>query len=356
MGVDLKTKQWGEFFIEDIFIIKSGKRLTKAEMKSGVMPFIGASDSNNGITAYISNTNDSFDSNVLGVNYDGSVVENFYHPYKALFSDSVKRLSFKHIKGNKFLYLFAKSVILQQKSKYQYAYKFNEGRMLRQKILLPIDCQGEPDYLFMEQYMREKERQLVDKYKEYLSFKINDLELTGGGVALLDNKAWGEFFIEDIFHINAGKRLTKLEMKHGKTPFIGASDSNNGITAYVSNTNSSLSSNVLGVNYNGSVVENFYHPYKALFSDDVKRLSFKHVEGNEFVYLFAKSVILQQKNKYQYAYKFNEGRMSRQKVLLPINNQGEPDYGCMENYMKQLEYQKLSTYLARKKTIEFNHA
>ena len=45
-------------------------------------------------------------------------------------------------------------------------------------------------------------------------------------------------------------------------------------------------SNVLGVNYNRSVVENFYHPYKAIFSDDVKRLSLKEVEGNEFLYLF----------------------------------------------------------------------
>lgn len=84
MNMDLKTKRWGEFFIEDIFIIRAGKRLTKAKMKSGAIPFIGASDSNNGVTAYVSNTNDSLDSNVLGVNYNGSVVENFYHPYKAL--------------------------------------------------------------------------------------------------------------------------------------------------------------------------------------------------------------------------------------------------------------------------------
>lgn len=158
--------------------------------------------------------------------------------------------------------------------------------------------------------------------------------------------------MEDIFHINAGKRLTKLEMKKGKTPFIGASDSNNGITAYVVNTNSSLDSNLLGVNYNGSVVENFYHPYKALFSDDVKKLSFKHINGNEFLYLFAKSVILQQKSKYQYAYKFNEGRMLRQKILLPVNKQGAPDYVYMENYMKHLGYQKLNAYLQGKASVQ----
>lgn len=49
-------------------------------MQSGTKPFIGASDSNNGVTAFVGNTNASEDRNVLGVNYNGSVVENFYHP------------------------------------------------------------------------------------------------------------------------------------------------------------------------------------------------------------------------------------------------------------------------------------
>lgn len=62
-------------------------------------------------------------------------------------------------------------------------------------------------------------------------------------------------------------------------PFIGAADSNNGITNFASNTNKLLDKNVLGVNYNGSVVENFYHPYECIFSDDVKRISFNDNEG-----------------------------------------------------------------------------
>jgi hypothetical protein len=173
-------------------------------------------------------------------------------------------------------------------------------------------------------------------------------------VGVLSEKGFGEFFIEDIFKIKAGKRLTKAAMTKGVIPFIGASDSNNGITNFVSNTNSSLDSNVLGVNYNGSVVENFYHPYQAMFSDDVKRLSLKEIEGNEFLYLFAKTVILKQKSKFQYAYKFNEERMSRQKILLPITSQGSPDYAYMENYIKQLEHSKLVKYLELKKYNNFH--
>lgn len=69
---------------------------------------------------------------------------------------------------------------------------------------------------------------------------------------------WKPFVISDIFTILPGKRLTKAAMKVGKRPFIGATDSNNGITAWVDNTNESLDKLVLGVNYNGSVVETFF--------------------------------------------------------------------------------------------------
>ena len=191
--------------------------------------------------------------------------------------------------------------------------------------------------------MRDLEQKKIAKYKSFIANRIkNSKSLT---LEKLRDKEWKEFFIEKIFHINSGKRLTKTMMKKGKTPFIGASDSNNGITEWTSNTNISLDSNILGVNYNGSVVENFYHPYKALFSDDVKRFTLRERNGNKYLYLFFKNIILKQKNKYEYGYKFNEKRMKRQKILLPINAQNEPDYEYMEQYMRVKEHEKLLQYL-----------
>jgi len=137
-------------------------------------------------------------------------------------------------------------------------------------------------------------------------------------------------------------------MRCGDTPFAGASDANNGITGFVSNTNASLDSNVLGVNYNGSVVHSFYHPYKALFSDDVKRFSFRSTPGNPYLYLFASTMLFKQKEKYAYGYKFNERRMRRQSILLPVNVEGMPDYPAMEQFMTQLEWRKIRLWLDSK--------
>ena len=161
----------------------------------------------------------------------------------------------------------------------------------------------------------------------------------------LDEKIWRPFFIEEIFEISPGKRLTKAEMISGDTPFVGASDSNNGVTAFVGNENVSADENVLGVNYNGSVGECFYHPYHCLFSDDVKRFKLKNRAGNKYIYHFLATAIKQQQGKYSYGYKFNESRMRRQKIFLPVTDDGSPDYEFMENYIRVHEEKILQRYL-----------
>lgn len=80
--------------------------------------------------------------------------------------------------------------------------------------------------------------------------------------------------------MNNGVRLTKADMQPGSTPFVGASEANNGITMFTGSSNDSMDSNVLGVNYNGSIGYSFYHPYAALFSDDVKRVKWKDFQHN----------------------------------------------------------------------------
>ncbi|WP_426461629.1 restriction endonuclease subunit S [Mycoplasma hafezii] len=161
----LSNVPWKEFFLSEICEIRSGIRLTKSEMNDGEIPFIGATEFNNGITSFISNTNESLDSNILGVNYNGSVCDSFYHPYQCVFSDDVKRLSFINPSAqNKYCYLFLKQMITQQKIKYKYGYKFNAERMKKQKIMLPVDENNNVNYVFMESFMKVKELKLILSY------------------------------------------------------------------------------------------------------------------------------------------------------------------------------------------------
>lgn len=139
-------------------------------MDSGDLPFIGATELNNGVTNWIKTPNETRDHNVLGVNYNGSVAEAFYHPYNCVFSDDVKRLHLKNADDGKYILLFCGMLIRKQKIKYTYGYKFNGNRMARQKILLPTTDDGQPDYEYMTQYAKAV---MFRKYKKYLEYAQN---------------------------------------------------------------------------------------------------------------------------------------------------------------------------------------
>ena len=337
----LEECNWKAFALKDVFDeIQRGKRLKTDDHIAGSMPYVSSSSIDNGVDNFIGNKDGVriFEDCITLAN-SGSVGMAFYQPFKFVASDHVTKLKLSF--SNKYIYLFLANQVSKLAEKYSFNREINDARINREYIVLPINSKDEPDYAFMEEYMREVERQQKEKYKAHIQKKIEEL----GDVEKLEDKEWKAFNIDDIFIVGSGVRLTKDNQKIGNRPFIGSTDSNNGITEFVSNTNESLDRNVLGVNYNGSVVENFYHPYEAVFSDDVKRLHLKNFEDNKFVYLFIKSAILQQKVKYQYGYKFNGERMKRQSIMLPVNSEGEPDYVFMENYMKRKEMEMLKRYV-----------
>lgn len=343
----LKDVEWREFFISDIFTkIQRGKRLTKGNQQAGEMPYVSSTASNNGVDNFISNLSGvRIFENCLTLANSGSVGSTFFHHYQFVASDHVTALQMEQ--SNKYVYLFISTLIKRLEEKYSFNREINDKRIQREKILLPVNSEGKPDWQFMENFMRQIEQNKIQTLLRYYN-SLNYMEnCSGGGVAFCRTQIkWAVFAIEEVCEILSGVRLTKQDMMVGNMPFVGASDSNNGITAFVANQNSSLDKNVLGVNYNGSVVENFYHPYECLFSDDVKRLKIKSENADKYAYLFLKAMILQQKSKYQYGYKFNATRMSRQKIMLPENENGQPDWVYMSNYMQQIELRQIMRYLS----------
>lgn len=339
--LNLNDREWRPFFLTELFPqIQRGKRLKTENHVPGKTPYVSSSALNNGVDNFISNTEKvRIFSDCISLANSGSVGSSFYEPFPFVASDHITHL--KNEKYNKYHYLFIASILNRLSQKYNFNREINDNRISREKIMLPVDVAGNLDLDFMEQYIKERESQLIQKYKDFIGKNIQ----SGGVLTDLKLVKWKAFYINEIFSISAGKRLTKADMDSGRIPFIGATDSNNGITNWVATPNSSFDKNVLGVNYNGSVVENFYHPYGCIFSDDVKRLHLREHADNKYILLFFKTVILQQKVKYTYGYKFNGQRMERQKILLPVNEKDHPDYKFMEQYGKQIMLQKYQQYL-----------
>lgn len=58
-------------------------------------------------------------------------------------------------------------MILQQKEKYRYAYKFNGDRMARQKVMMPVDSYAKIDFNFMKRCVTSKElKHIIDIIKD----------------------------------------------------------------------------------------------------------------------------------------------------------------------------------------------
>lgn len=184
--------------------------------------------------------------------------------------------------------------------------------------------------------------------REYLFNGCDDIARVDDYVEIpsLEEKDWTEFPLAEIFTVDAGKRLETRNKIPGKRPFIGATDNGNGITGFVGNDNSSKDRNVLGVNYNGAPCIAFYHPYECIFTDDVKRLHLINHDDTPALLLFFVSVFARQRAKYNYGYKFNEQRMLRQKLMLPVTDSGKPNYEYMEQYAKNMMLRKYKQYLS----------
>jgi hypothetical protein len=341
--MNLSNVTWSEFYISDIFSIQSGKRLTKTEMTKGKRPFVGASDSNNGITEFIGNKNASLDRNVLGVNYNGSVAENFYHPYECLFSDDVKRFHLKNVPDNKYIYLFFKAIILRQKEKYQYGYKFNELRMKRQKILLPVNDFHEPDYGFMEEYMRTKEKQIIEQYKLYVENIYRYGEL-----ALRPVNEWHEFRIGELFVLDYGrsKGLNHLkEVKNG-VPYLGATNQNNGVLCFVKPIKKLIQKgNCIAFirNGEGSMGYSVYKAEDFIATSDITAGYNPNI--NRYSGMFITTVADRVRGKYNFGYKRSGTRLANETLLLPVDIKGNPDFKYMEDYMLQVEAKQLQKYI-----------
>lgn len=145
--------------------------------------------------------------------------------------------------------------------------------------------------------------------------------------------------MEDVCEIQSGKDIYERDRVEGMTPYITATANQNGIGYFIGNDNVTLEKECLSVNRNGSVGYSFYHNYFALFGNDTRKLKLKF--QNKYVGLFISRVITHQRVKYGYGYKMGTARLKRQKIMLPIDKNGSPNYSYMIDQMKWLEFKEI---------------
>ncbi len=350
MEISLKNREWKKYFFTEIFKIyssSSGIDKNKLILKSGVIPYITRSERNNGVDLFICKQDDKYNidnSNVITIGLDTQTV--FYQSNIFYTGQNIQILENKNL--NKLIATFLIPLIERQME------KFNWGgngatltRLKRSKILLPTTSKGDLDYGFMEDFMLEKEQKKVKTYTDYISKRIKELENTENIVSITEKK-WREFEIGKLFTLFQGKSkgLNHLTKANKGVNYLGATNLTNGVLCQINrDTNLIQKGNAIAFirNGEGSMGYSIYKAEDFIATSDISVGYNPNLNKN--IGFFITTVADKVRGKYNFGYKRSAKRLKKEKIMLPINENKEPDYEYMENYTKKLELHKLKNYL-----------
>ena len=154
----------------------------------------------------------------------------------------------------------------------------------------------------------------------------------------VSTKAWGDFRVADLFDVKKGKRLTKEDQTDGQTPYVGAIDSNNGVSNHIGQK-AIHEGGTISLSYNGSVGEAFYQPEPFWATDDVNVFYPKPgTRLNQWTGLFVCAILRQEKYRYSYGRKWVLESMNDTVIRLPQTREGKPNWDEMERRVRALPY------------------
>ncbi|ADU69577.1 restriction endonuclease subunit S [Pantoea sp. At-9b] len=152
--IELDLSSFKPFRYDDIFEIDRGRGPRKKELNGrGKHPFVSASEFNNGVTSKTDH-DPMHQAGVISVVRNGNSVANAFYQDRPFCSTEDVHIFTPKFNMNKYVALFLCALIKKERYRYSYGRKWGIARMKESLIFLPVDGVGEPDWLFMERYIK----------------------------------------------------------------------------------------------------------------------------------------------------------------------------------------------------------
>ncbi len=156
--LELNTDTWKEFSLTDVFSLSLGKPIHKIQIfesvDDGVTPYITRTAKNNGTELFLdsSNLGDKVSKgNCITIGAEG--LKSFYQKEDFLTGNKINILRNKEINLHRALFICTVlDFIIEEK--YTYGRAVVKNRLENEKIKLPVDKNGNPDWQFMEDYIK----------------------------------------------------------------------------------------------------------------------------------------------------------------------------------------------------------
>lgn len=341
----LNSVEWKYFKLEDLFKINLGKHKKKEDLslkpiKTHNIPYITSSSMNNGVDGYSSESNAK---NVITIGTRGSNFA-FYHKDDIFASGNVAILQIKNssIKMNEYKALFITVIINNEQYRWSYGFNPTLTRLRRIDIKLPVDSNGDPNWEFMEEYMKEISKGNLEGF----NLPKNDTRLS------LDEREWDEFKLEDLFEINGSPNTTSkiarelIDSEINNINYVTRRTYNNGVGFRLNK--SKTKERDIPINKGKVIIvgaestESFYQEEDFITGNKISIL--KNSNLNKYNGIFISTLIDKEFYRYSYGRGLTLGRLKNVSIKLPIkpksspDEKSEPDWEFMENYIKGLPY------------------
>ena len=171
--------------------------------------------------------------------------------------------------------------------------------------------------------------------------------MNGGGVK------WRNFVLNEVFTIlvpGKSKGLNHLtQVDKGGVNYLGATNLNNGVLGYVLPIHQQVQKgNCIAFirNGEGSMGYSVYKEEDFIATSDIT-LGY-NPNLNRYTGMFITTIADRVRAKYNFGYKRNSHRLSKEVLTLPINAKDEIDWSFMELFMRSIENEHIMSYLKTK--------
>lgn len=171
--IKYKNVNWKVFEVKDLFEIFTGATIKKDLVDRGFLPRITATDLDNGVAMFtkkIENKNFKKYSNFISISFLGSV---FYQKKEVSVDMKIHGIKIKNRELNEEIALFLIPLIKKFAFKFNYGYQLSMNILKKQKIILPVDENGNPNYKYMQDFIINIQKQNIEKTLDYI-YNFND--------------------------------------------------------------------------------------------------------------------------------------------------------------------------------------
>lgn len=328
----IDSSNWKELVIGDIFEVSRPTARKQADYEEGDVPFVASGSFNNGVQAMFKpHSKNDID---LGKCLTISPVDGYtFYQEKDFLGRGGAGSSIIILRNsnlNQYNGQYLSSILRNHFYNWTYSDMGNIDIVKDFIIKLPVDSSNEPDWKFMEDYIKNFESEVAKQ--------IKDLDIVKNIIyRKMDISSWEEYRVGDLFtnivspYVYHAKDV--LEDDNG-IPYVVRSKFNNGIKYRVSKEEGMKTSPAGVISFGAENATFFYQSEEWCSGRDIYYIDTRNL--SEYACLFIISCLMFIVDSYSYNYGLFPDLLKEERIKLPTKD-GKPDYKYMEQHMRKIE-------------------